>query len=322
MSLTWSKKGTYLFASLVTVGMLLGSLFFALQKPVSIAVDGKLIKSRVVFAGTVEDVLEKNDIKLGKQDKVQPGIDAAVKKDMRIVVTRAFKVKVLADGQVKSIYTTPVSVKKAVELAGFKMGEKDMVKTLAADKVSPNQEIELIRVTEQELTIEEPVPFGVERVDDPTLEKGLTKTVKAGKNGVARNKVRITFYNGQEGKREVIGTEVMVPPENKVLAMGSITAVSRGGDRMNFREAKFMQATAYTYTGYRTATGLNPAVGLVAVDPTVIPMGTRLYIEGYGYARAADTGGAVKGNKIDLFMEEYAQCVNWGRRMVKVYMLE
>lgn len=322
MSLTWSKKGTYLFASLVTVGMLLGSLFFALQKPVSIAVDGKLIKSRVVFAGTVEDVLEKNDIKLGKQDKVQPGIDAAVKKDMRIVVTRAFKVKVLADGQVKSIYTTPVSVKKAVELAGFKMGEKDMVKTLAADKVSPNQEIELIRVTEQELTIEEPVPFGVERVDDPTLEKGLTKTVKAGKNGVARNKVRITFYNGQEGKREVIGTEVMVPPENKVLAMGSITAVSRGGDRMNFREAKFMQATAYTYTGYRTATGLNPAVGLVAVDPTVIPLGTRLYIEGYGYARAADTGGAVKGNKIDLFMEEYAQCVNWGRRMVKVYMLE
>jgi 3D (Asp-Asp-Asp) domain-containing protein len=83
-----------------------------------------------------------------------------------------------------------------------------------------------------------------------------------------------------------------------------------------------MQATAYTYTGYRTATGQNPAVGMVAVDPSVIPLGSRMYIEGYGYARAADTGGAVRGDKIDLFMEEYGQCIHWGRRMVKVYLLE
>ncbi|CFX09572.1 G5 domain [Syntrophomonas zehnderi OL-4] len=322
MNLAWSRRGIYILVGLVTVGVLFISLFFALQKPVSVIIDGKLIKSSVLFTGTVGDVLAKNHIKLGQMDKVEPGIDAGVKKNMKIIVTRAFKVKVLADGQVKTIYTTPVSVKEAVELAGFEMGEKDMIKTLATAKVRPNQEIELIRVTEQELTIEEPLPFGVERVDDPTLERGLTKTVKAGKNGVARNKVRITFYNGQEGKREVIGTEVLVPPENKILAMGSITAVSRGGERMNFREARYMQATAYTYTGYRTATGLNPAVGMVAVDPRVIPLGTRLYVEGYGYARAADTGGAVKGDKIDLFMEEYKQCINWGRRVVKVYILE
>jgi len=320
MSISWSKKG--MIASLVTVVMLLGSLFFALQKPVSIEVDGKLLKSRVLFAGTVEDILEKNDVKLGRQDVVQPGMDAPVKKNMKIIVTRAFKVKVLADGQVKTIYTTPVSIQKAIAQAGFKLGEKDIVKTLPVAKVKPNQEIELIRVSEQEVKIEEPVPFGVERVDDPTLEKGLTKTVTPGKNGIARNTVRITFYNGQEGKREIIASEVLAQPQNKVLAMGSITEVSRGGDRMDFREAKFMQASAYTYTGYRTATGVNPAVGMVAVDPSVIPMGTRLYIEGYGYARAADTGGAVKGDKIDLFMEEYSQCVNWGRRMVKVYMLE
>ncbi len=320
MSISWSKKG--MIASLVTVVMLLGSLFFALQKPVSIEVDGKLLKSSVLFAGTVEDILEKNDVRLGRQDVVQPGMDAPVKKNMKIIVTRAFKVKVLADGQVKTIYTTPVSIQKVIAQAGFKLGEKDIVKTLPVAKVKPNQEIELIRVSEQEVKIEEPVPFGVERVDDPTLEKGLTRTVTPGKNGVARNTVRITFYNGQEGKREIIASEVLAQPQNKVLAMGSITEVSRGGDRMDFREAKFMQASAYTYTGYRTATGVNPAVGMVAVDPSVIPMGTRLYIEGYGYARAADTGGAVKGDKIDLFMEEYSQCVNWGRRMVKVYMLE
>ncbi len=322
MSLTWSKKSTFLIASLVAVGLLLGSLVVALQKPVTVVVDGKLLKTRVLFAGKVEDIIEKNNIVLGKQDTVQPSIDTPVKKNMKIVVTRAFKVKVVADGKEKTIYTTPVPIKKAISLAGFQLGDKDIVKTLPAVKVSPNQEIEIIRVSEKEIKVDEPLPYGDERVDDPTLEKGLTKTVKAGVNGVARNTVKITFYDGKEGKREIIATETVVQPQNRVVAMGSITAVSRGGERMDIREAKYMQASAYTYTGFRTATGLTPAVGMVAVDPGVIPMGSRLYIEGYGYARAADTGGAVKGNKIDLFMEEYGQCMSWGRRTVKVYILQ
>jgi 3D (Asp-Asp-Asp) domain-containing protein len=82
-----------------------------------------------------------------------------------------------------------------------------------------------------------------------------------------------------------------------------------------------MTASAYTYTGRNTSCGMKPAVGLVAVDPSVIPLGTKLYIEGYGYATAADTGGAIKGNRIDLFMEDKSQCLSWGKRMVKVYVL-
>lgn len=322
MSFTWSKKSTFLIASLVAVGLLLGSLVIALQKPVTVVVDGKLLKTRVLFAGKVEDVLEKTDIKLGKHDTVQPSIDTAVKKNMKIVVNRAFKVKVLADGKEEIIYTTAVPIKKAIALAGFQLGDKDIVKTLPEAKVTPNQEIEIIRVSEQEIKVDESLPYGDERVDDPTLEKGLTKTVKRGVNGVARNTVKVTFYNGKEQKREIIATQTLVKPQNRVVAMGSITAVSRGGERMDIREAKYMQATAYTYTGFRTATGLAPTVGMVAVDPGVIPMGSRLYIEGYGYAWAADTGGAVKGNIIDLFMEERSQCIKWGRRSVKVYILQ
>lgn len=322
MSLTWSKKGTFLIVSLMAVVLLLASMFFALQKPVTVVVDGKQLKTRVLFAGKVENIIEKNHITVNKHDTVQPSMNTPVKKNMKIVVTRAFKVKVIADGKEKTIYTTPVPVKSAISLAGFQLGEKDIVKTLPAVKVSANQEIEIIRVAEKEITVDEPLPYGDERVDDPTLEKGLTKTIKAGVNGVARNTVKVIFYNGKEGKREIISTQTLVQPQNRVVAMGSITEVSRGGERMDIREAKYMQATAYTYTGFRTATGLSPAVGMVAVDPGVIPMGSRLYIEGYGYARAADTGGAVKGNTIDLFMEEYSQCINWGRRSVKVYILQ
>lgn len=82
------------------------------------------------------------------------------------------------------------------------------------------------------------------------------------------------------------------------------------------------EATAYTWTGNRTATGTWPSRGTVAVDPEVIPLGSRLYVEGYGEAVAEDTGGAIKGEIIDLYMESEDECWQWGRRMVEVRVIE
>jgi len=79
-----------------------------------------------------------------------------------------------------------------------------------------------------------------------------------------------------------------------------------------------MIATAYTHTGYRTATGTWPSRGTIAVDPTIIPLGTRLFVEGYGEGIAEDTGGAIQGHIIDLYMESEDECWAWGRRQVKV----
>jgi len=80
-------------------------------------------------------------------------------------------------------------------------------------------------------------------------------------------------------------------------------------------------ATAYTYSGHRTFTGTVPSRGTVAVDPKVIPLGTRLWVEGYGPGVAVDTGGAIRGRKVDLFMESRGECLNFGRRVVMVRIL-
>lgn len=317
----WLKRSTFLISGVVAIGLLLGSLFFALQKPVTIEADGKVIKTRVLFANTVEDALTKEHIKLAAQDEVVPAANSVLRKNTRIKVVRAFKVRVSADGITKEIVTTPVTIKEAIKIAGFKLGNQDIVKTLPTFKTVPNQEIEVIRVTEKEQTEQQEVSFQVERTSDPTLEKGLTRTIAGGKKGIALNTVKITYHNGQEAKREIVKSQMLVQPQNQITAVGTITSVSRGGQRLDFREVKYMEASAYTYTGYRTATGQNPQVGMIAVDPSVITFGTRVYVEGYGYARAADTGGMIKGDRIDLFMEEHNQCVNWGRRMVKVYIL-
>ena len=93
--------------------------------------------------------------------------------------------------------------------------------------------------------------------------------------------------------------------------------VSRGGERV-----MVMEATAYTWTGQRTASGTWPAVGTVATDTEVIPLGTKIWVEGYGEAVALDTGGAVKGNIIDIYLPTEDQCLQWGRRQVEVRVIE
>ena len=80
-------------------------------------------------------------------------------------------------------------------------------------------------------------------------------------------------------------------------------------------------ATAYTHTGNATFTGIMPYVGVIAVDPNVIPLGTRVYVEGYGEAIAADTGGLIKGHKIDLFMNSEQECEEWGIQPRRIYIL-
>ena len=124
------------------------------------------------------------------------------------------------------------------------------------------------------------------------------------------------------------GSRVLEQPVSKIVENGtkepvvtasSSSSASSGAPSSSSRTIT-MEATAYSGGG-TTASGMAAAVGRVAVDPRVIPLGTRLYIEGYGYAVAADTGGAIKGNRIDLYMDSESACNSFGRRNVTVHVL-
>lgn len=97
---------------------------------------------------------------------------------------------------------------------------------------------------------------------------------------------------------------------------------SRGGMGVNYHTKKATDATAYTYTGELTYTGMMPRVGMVAVDPAQIALGSHLYIPGYGYGIAGDTGGAIKSTRIDLFHPDYYSATLFGRRGMDVYILD
>lgn len=134
------------------------------------------------------------------------------------------------------------------------------------------------------------------------------------------------------GQKLLSTTEVKVEqpkaPAKKPAENNNNNNNNNGNNGLNYSRVINMNATAYSPDpaengGYSvTALGTPLRRGVVAVDRRVIPLGTRLYIEGYGYARAEDTGGAIKGNKIDLLFNTKAECRNFGRRNVKVYILK
>ncbi|WP_459997059.1 3D domain-containing protein [Paradesulfitobacterium aromaticivorans] len=117
---------------------------------------------------------------------------------------------------------------------------------------------------------------------------------------------------------------VMAQPE-PVLTTQAIeqkrpTQISRGAAEPPKREM-IIQATAYTHTGQKTYTEIWPHRGTIAVDPKVIPLGSTIWVEGYGWGKAEDTGGAIKGQIIDLFMETEQEAVLWGRQNVRIVVI-
>ena len=168
------------------------------------------------------------------------------------------------------------------------------------------------------------VPFGTQFIDDPELAFGDKKVEKEGVKG----KDLVIFENitreGHEQKIELDRKRV-AEPVNAVVRQGVAQSILTPNGYVKYKRVIYGEATAYTWGGGasgHTSIGLWPKRGIVAVDPRVIPYYTKLYIPGYGMAIAGDTGGAIVGTRIDLFMDSLHECYQWGRRDVEIYILE
>jgi len=127
----------------------------------------------------------------------------------------------------------------------------------------------------------------------------------------------------------LMSSEVVREPVARTEKIGSACRYTSRGE-FRTRKVLKMQASAYDpgprscgkYASGRTACGMKAGYGVVAVDPKVIPLRTELYIEGYGFAIAGDTGGAIKGNRIDLGYDTYREAIKFGRKTVIVHVLQ
>lgn len=165
--------------------------------------------------------------------------------------------------------------------------------------------------------VEKPIPFEVRYEFSRTVGPGRLLTVRKGQAGKL-----VKVFDG----KKLVDTK-RIEPVDELIHMG------RSGystSRHSYTRGKVisMHASAYDPTAgrgkgatYRTSTGLRAQFGVVAVDPNVIPLGSKLFVEGYGFAVAADRGSAIRGNRIDLCYNTRTECMQFGRKTVRVHVL-
>jgi uncharacterized protein YabE (DUF348 family) len=281
-------------------------------------------------AATVADLLKEQKIALNSHDEVFPEPSQPIKSRMKVHLLAA-KPLTLVDGEnQRQIWSTSTTVADLLKQQGIILNHLDRVEPSMNETVKENDVINVIRVEKVTDVVEEPVQFGVVSQMDPNLEKGTEKTLVEGANGVNSKEYEVIVENGIEVERRLVSVLESKPKQDKVVAVGAkevVVQASRGESSSG--QEFYVNATAYTANcngcSGNTATGLNlranPNAKVIAVDPSIIPLGTKVYVDGYGYAVAADTGGAIKGNKIDVFFSSNADAYRWGNRKVKITIL-
>lgn len=281
-------------------------------------------------AETVADLLHDKDISVSERDSINVALDTEIQEGMEIVIDFAFPVVLNDGGNEQEVWTTSTTVADFLKQQGIELKEFDRVEPGLDQTIQEDTVINVVRVEKVTDVVEEPVDFAVVSKKDSSLTEGTKKIVQEGKKGRLQKKYEVVLENGKEVARTLISEEVLAEPTDQIVALGTKPKqeVSRGasGSGKEF----YVTATAYTAScngcSGITATGLdlraNPNAKVIAVDPSVIPLGTKVYVEGYGYAVAADTGGSVKGKRIDVFFPTSSEAYRWGMKRVKIKILD
>ncbi len=281
---------------------------------------------------TVEEFLTENEITVGDSDHMNMDPEDEISDNDILIIRKGRAIELSADGKTYTAYVTKPTVAEALEEIGVTLSAEDEVTPGLQTTITENMPITIDRYTTEEVIETEPIDFKTIRKNDSSMTAGTTVVVTEGVAGEKSIKYSVRKKNGEIISKDYISEEISKEPINKVIKVGS-KQVSNNG----FTYSKKLEVSATAYSGAshenggysKTAYGLTPKYGVVAVDPKVIPLGTKLYIESsdggkswsYGYCIAGDTGGAIKGNKVDLCFNTVNECVQFGRKSATVYIL-
>lgn len=266
-------------------------------------------------AHTVEGFLEENDIEFSEGDYVSQPRTAYISDGMKIKIDHATDFKITADGKTRKYRTLANTVSEALKDKNVKVGRNDIVEPGLDELLTKDMKIVIKRVKIKEETKEEKIEFKTVTKDDSSLDEGTTKVVTEGVEGKAKVTYKVTYVDGVESSRSEISRETLTAAVDKVVANG--TRINFDGQ--SYSRKLVVKAYAYHTGGGWTAMSTPARVGEIAVDPSVIPLGSEVYIEGVGARRAEDTGGDIIGNTIDIYMGSEAECESWGVRYVTIY---
>jgi uncharacterized protein YabE (DUF348 family) len=339
----FSLRETYFVVAALILAVLAGyTLFSVLEKDVRINDNGTCIEVKTMV-GTVQSVLRQNDVTVTSDDYISMALDEKLQSETlnEIDIKRAVPVKIIDGGSQTVLMTWRETVGEALENSPFKPSGLDRLDNVATDdKITKDMTIKITRVQENYLSETETVAYDTVKKENNTLNSGVEKTVRAGVEGSLEKKYKVVTEDGKVVSKELIAETLLTSPVSAIVEFGTVlNHTTSRGDVIRYDKVLDMRATAYTASfkdtgkspgdpGFGiTRTGIRAKKGVIAVDPRVIPLGSRVYVEvagstpDYGYAVAADTGGAIKGNLIDLYYDSQDFVDRWGVKKVKVYIL-
>ncbi|MDF2441206.1 MAG: hypothetical protein JWN98_2190 [Abditibacteriota bacterium] len=277
-----------------------------------------------------------------------------------VVAAQTYAIRAIVSGQTRNArVTVPLrgaSVGEALAEMGITVSPLDRVTPPAKSNAFDGMTVRVTRVAAPLRKRRVAVPFETRYQPTTEIGKGATKVLRAGQAGAVEITERVWMKDGKVSKREFVSRRVARAAQPRIVGLGthgyylpgripyhnryarSFSLSARAGsprDRFTAPSTKTYRAVrsvTLVATGYSpdprenggytvTATGLPIGYGAAAVDPRVIPLGTKMYVEGYGYAFACDVGGAIKGRRIDLAYDSYYLANTKGRKKVRVWIL-
>lgn len=272
-----------------------------------------LTTSHETTGATVGDALGEAGVTLNSADAVAPSAVTPLVPGMHVYVRYAQRVVVRSGGQEIEIYTQAATVGDALVGAGIDLQPTDALIPGRATRVSNGMSVGLTTIRESKESLDTPIVHDTVYRYDTNLSNGTRVVKQRGADGYVRKEFTVKQINGREVSRQPLG-ETTVQPTPEIVSIGTASpspeptasgAIAPDGSQC----AKTITVWSTYYTaasagGTRTATGTGVYKGIVAVDPRYIRLGTRMYIPGYGYGVAADTGGGVKGWWLDVAFGE------------------
>lgn len=298
-----------------------------------------VIKKIIVSGGTVADALKQAGVKLGENQISVPSASTEIKSDTDIVILNAKKVSLTADGKTQNVLLPYGKVGESIILAGIRLSQDDILSVDRNTKVEDITELSIKRVIYKNVSVTEAVPFESKKENSDEIDLGDSKLKTKGVDGEKLVTKRVKYIDGEKDDEKVISEKITQKPVDEVTLVGTKGAASadgagtftdENGVKVSYSYKLTGSGTAYTApAGALTASGHEVYEGGVAVNPALIPYGSKLYIEttdgsfSYGYATAIDTGGALMDGSaiVDLFYFSLDDCYSFGRRDVNVYVL-
>ncbi|MDQ0209175.1 G5 and 3D domain-containing protein [Alkalicoccobacillus murimartini] len=325
-------------------------------KEVAMTIDGDT-QDVWTTADDVSGLLDELAIEFKSQDELEPELDTNITHNMDVQYKPAFLVTLLSDREEQEIWTTSTTVADFLDREEIELGDLDRVEPILDDHLDKTTDVQITRIEKVTDVVEESISYETITKNDDKINKGTEQVEEEGEEGVLKNTFEVVLEDGEEVSRELVKTETVKDSVDRVVAVGSreeTPAVAAASEEQPVREEKqetqiasetveapqeettseektvTMTATAYTANcagcSGVTATGIdlnnNRNMKVIAVDPSVIPLGSKVHVEGYGTAIAGDTGGAINGNKIDLHVPTKAEAERFGRKQVKVTIVE